>query len=98
MKLSRENGFDFNGLIRLDDKSIKALYPGVKYQNTRRSRSMTKLEIACVVCGLIGILIYQPIHIEFRKGNIAILLVMFIIKDLCFTTMIILPLYFRLWR
>ena len=27
MKLSKENGFDFNGLIRLDDKSIKALYP-----------------------------------------------------------------------
>jgi hypothetical protein len=27
MKLSKENGFDFDGLIRLDDKSIKALYP-----------------------------------------------------------------------
>lgn len=27
MKLSKENGFDFDALIRLDDKSIKALYP-----------------------------------------------------------------------
>ena len=27
MKLSKENGFDFVGYIRLDDKSIKALYP-----------------------------------------------------------------------
>ena len=27
MKLSKENGFDFDAFIRLDDKSIKALYP-----------------------------------------------------------------------
>lgn len=27
MKLCKENGFDFNALIRLDDESIKALYP-----------------------------------------------------------------------
>ena len=27
MKLCKENGFDFNGRIRLDDESIKALYP-----------------------------------------------------------------------
>lgn len=27
MKLCNENGFDFNGRIRLDDESIKALYP-----------------------------------------------------------------------
>ena len=61
---------------------------------------MTKLEIACVVCGLIGILVYTPTHIEIKKGNIAdiMLLIMFIIKNLCFTVMIILPLYFRLWR
>lgn len=61
---------------------------------------MTKLEIACVICGLIGILAYQPTHIKIEKGNIAdiILLIMFIIRDLCFTVMIILPLYFRLWR
>lgn len=61
---------------------------------------MTKLEIACVVCGLIGILVHQPTHIEIENGNIAdiILLIMFIIKDLCFTVMIILPLYFKLWR
>jgi hypothetical protein len=27
MKLCKENGFDFNARIRLDDESIKALYP-----------------------------------------------------------------------
>lgn len=27
MKLCKENGFDFNGRIRLDDESIRALYP-----------------------------------------------------------------------
>ena len=61
---------------------------------------MTKLEIACVVCGLIGILVYQPTHIKLENGNFAdiMLLLMFMIKDLCFLTMIILPLYFRLWR
>ena len=61
---------------------------------------MTKLEIACVVCGLIGIFVYQPTYIKIKNGNIAdiMLLIMFIIKNLCFTVMIILPLYFRLWR
>ena len=61
---------------------------------------MTKLEIACVVCGLIGILVYQPTYIKIENGNIAdiLFIAMFIIKDLCFTAMIILPLYFRLWR
>ena len=61
---------------------------------------MTKLEIACVVCGLIGILIYQPTRIKIDNGNFAdiLLIAMFILKDLCFLTMIMLPLYFRLWR
>ena len=27
MKLCKENGFDFNARIRLDEESIKALYP-----------------------------------------------------------------------
>lgn len=61
---------------------------------------MTKLEIACVICGLIGILVYQPTHIKIENGNVAdiLMLVMFIFKDLGFVSMIILPLYFRLWR
>ena len=61
---------------------------------------MTKLEIACVVCGLIGILIYQPTRIKLDNGNFAdiLLIAMLIIKDLCFLAMIVLPLYFRLWK
>jgi len=60
---------------------------------------MTKLEIACVVCGLIGILCFQPTRIQIGKSFDSILmLVREIIVNLCFLAMIILPLYFRLWR
>ena len=61
---------------------------------------MTKLEIACVICGLIGILIYQPTKIKVEKNNVAdiFMCLSLIIKDLVFLAMIILPLYFRLWR
>ena len=61
---------------------------------------MTKLEIACVVCGLIGILIFQPTRMKIDNCNFAdvLLIAMLIIKDLCFLAMIVLPLYFRLWR
>ena len=60
---------------------------------------MTKLEVACVVCGLIGILCFQPTRIQIGKGFSNILmLVREIIMNLCFLVMIILPLYFRLWR
>lgn len=49
---------------------------------------------------LVGILIYQPTHIKIENGNFAdiLLIVMFIVKDLCFLAMSVLPLYFRLWR
>lgn len=56
---------------------------------------MTKLEIACVVCGLIGILVYQPSRVTL--GDIMVF-IMLIVRNLCFMAMIILPLYFRLWR
>ena len=60
---------------------------------------MTKLEVACVVCGLIGILCFQPTRIHIGKGFSSILtLVREIIMNVCFLVMIILPLYFRLWR
>ena len=61
---------------------------------------MTKLEIACVICGLVGILLSLPIHIEIENWNFAdiLLIVMLIIKDLCFLAMVVLPLDFRLWR
>ena len=60
---------------------------------------MTKLEIACVVCGLIGILGFQPTKIYMDKSFSSILMfVREIIMNVCFLVMIILPLYFRLWR
>ena len=60
---------------------------------------MTKLEIACVVCGLIGILCFQPTSIHIYKGFSGILMILReVIMNLCFLAMIILPLYFRLWR
>ena len=61
---------------------------------------MTKLEIACVICGLIGILIYQPTKIKVEKNNVSdiFMCLSLIIKDLVFLAMIILPLYFGLWR
>ena len=61
---------------------------------------MSKLEIACVICGLIGILVYQPTYIKLENGNFAdaIMLAWFILRDLGFLLMIILPLYFRFWR
>lgn len=61
---------------------------------------MNKLEKACVICGLIGILVYQPTHIKLENGNFAdiMLIISFIMKDLVFGSMVILPLYFRFWR
>lgn len=60
---------------------------------------MTKLETVCVVCGLIGILCFQPTKIHIDKSFSGILMVFReIIMNLCFLAMIILPLYFRLWR
>lgn len=61
---------------------------------------MSKLEIACVICGLIGILVYQPLSLRIENGNIADIfpVIMLIVRNICFLAMIVLPLYFRLWR
>lgn len=44
MKLSKENGFDFVGYIRLDDKSIKALYPEFMLNTNYQKISPTYLK------------------------------------------------------
>lgn len=61
---------------------------------------MTKLEIACVVCGLVGILLYQPTSYAVRKTTMAdiFLFIFLILRNVIFLSMIIIPLYFRLWR
>lgn len=61
---------------------------------------MNKFEKACIICGLIGILVYQPTYIKLENGNFAdiMLIISFILKDLVFGAMIILPLYFHFWR
>lgn len=61
---------------------------------------MTKLEVACVICGLIGILAFQPISWKITDGNKAdIMLIVFkMVQTLSFLAMALLPLYFRLWR
>lgn len=61
---------------------------------------MTRLEIACVVCGLVGILFYQPTSYALWKSTLAdiFLLSFLILRNIVFLLMIILPLYFRIWR
>jgi hypothetical protein len=61
---------------------------------------MTKLEIACVVCGLVGILLYQPTSYAVRKTTMAdiLLLSFLILRNIIFLLMIIIPLYFRIWK
>lgn len=61
---------------------------------------MTKLEAACVVCGLIGMLAFQPYSWKIKDGNKAdVMLVAFkIVQTLSFLAMVLLPLWFRLWR
>lgn len=44
MKLCKENGFDFNGRIRLDDESIKALYPEFSLATDYKEISPTYLK------------------------------------------------------
>ena len=44
MKLCKENGFDFNGRIRLDDESIKALYPEFLFTTDYKNISPTYLK------------------------------------------------------
>lgn len=59
---------------------------------------MTKLEIACVICGIIGILSPARIKVE-QPVNIADIFVSitFLSKYIICGLMILLPL-FRLWR
>lgn len=66
----------------------------------KKGGNMTKLEVACVVCGLIGVLIFQPYSWKIINGNKAdIMLIVFkILQMISFLAMILLPLYFRLWR
>ena len=61
---------------------------------------MSKLEAACVVCGLVGILAFQPHSWKIKDGGKAdIMLIVFkITQTLSFLAMVLLPLYFRLWR
>ena len=61
---------------------------------------MTKLEVACVIVGLIGSLLYLPTTIKIENGNLADImsLVALIVIRLCFLAMVPLPLYFRYWR
>jgi hypothetical protein len=44
MNLCKENGFDFNGRIRLDDESIKALYPEFPLNEDYQKLSPTYLK------------------------------------------------------
>ena len=61
---------------------------------------MTKLEIACVIAGLIGVLAFQPTTWKITNGNKSdfMLIVWKICQMIMFWLMVILPLYFRLWR
>ena len=47
---------------------------------------MTKLEIACVMCGLIGILFYQPTSYAIREATVAdiFLLIFLILRNVIF--------------
>lgn len=60
---------------------------------------MTKLEIACVIVGIIGMILSHPTkmgHCESKADIVAYIAL--IESKLAFLSMIILPLYFRLWR
>jgi hypothetical protein len=61
---------------------------------------MTKLEIACVVGGLVGIFLYQPTSYARGKTTLAdiLLFIFLMLRNVIFFLMIIVPLYFRVWR
>lgn len=61
---------------------------------------MTKLEIACVICGLIAILFFQPTSYTIRKATLAdiFLFIFLTLRSVIFLLMIIIPLYFRFWK
>lgn len=60
---------------------------------------MTKLEIACVICGLIAFLCHLNIKVTppVTLADVLITLAV-IIRYLVCGLMILLPLYFRFWR
>lgn len=60
---------------------------------------MTKLEITCVIIGLIGMILSHPTKMGYCKSKADIVAYIALISSkLAFLSMIILPLYFRLWR
>lgn len=60
---------------------------------------MTKLEIACVIVGIIGMILSHPTEMRHCKSKADIVVYIILIESkLVFLSMIILPLYFRLWR
>lgn len=61
---------------------------------------MSKLEIACVICGLISILLSRLTKIQVHDGNWvdAIMVVYLIFRQLVSLALVILPLYFNFWR
>ena len=60
---------------------------------------MTKLEIACVIIGLVGMILSTPTKMGHCKSKADIIAyIAFIGSKLAFLSMILLPLYFRLWR
>ena len=60
---------------------------------------MTKLEIACVIIGFIGMVLSIPTKMNHCKSKADIVIyISFILSKLAFLSMIILPFYFRLWK
>ena len=60
---------------------------------------MTGLEIACVICGMVGMLLTINPRIRYNDfKEFVILIVLTIIEILVFLAMVLLPFYFRYWR
>ena len=60
---------------------------------------MTKIEIACVIFGIIGLIEPLRIKVESPVDIADILLVLtFLLRYVICGLMILLPLYFKLWR
>ena len=60
---------------------------------------MTKLEVACVIIGFIGMVSMADFQIKidnWKKGVVLLLIVA--MRTVPFLLMVLLPLYFRLWR
>ena len=61
---------------------------------------MSKLEIACVVCGLVSMLLSRLTKIQVQDGNWvdAIVAVYLIVRQLVSLALVFFPLYFNYWR